>query len=298
MNAPPAEPMLELIPIDRIDVLNTRDRNEEVFGSIVENIRLVGLKKPVTVTPRRSADGELRFALVCGEGRLRAFRQLGEPSIPALIVQVSDEDAFIMSLAENIARRKYRPLELIEGLKQLMLKGYTCAQIAEKTGLAPGYVGDLVVLVRKGEERLLSAVKSGTLPLRAALNIVAAGDDDKGIQGVLQDAYQSGDLRGRQLMDARRLIQKRQDLGPSFVRGGLGRKTPKISASTLVRAYQNEVLRQEAMVRNASFAQQRLVFLIGALRKLAADENFCNLLKAEGLESLPKYLADRILKQS
>jgi ParB family chromosome partitioning protein len=52
------------------------------------------------------------------------------------------------------------------------------------------------------------------------------------------------------------------------------------------------------MVRNASFAQQRLVFLIGALRKLAADENFCNLLKAEGLESLPKYLADRILKQS
>jgi len=298
MNAPSAEPMLELIPIDRIDVLNTRDRNEEVFGSIVENIRLVGLKKPVTVTPRRSADGELRFALVCGEGRLRAFRQLGEPSIPALIVQVSDEDAFIMSLAENIARRKYRPLELIEGLKQLMLKGYTCAQIAEKTGLAPGYVGDLVVLVRKGEERLLSAVKSGTLPLRAALNIVAAGDDDKGIQGVLQDAYQSGDLRGRQLMDARRLIQKRQDLGPSFVRGGLGRKTPKISASTLVRAYQNEVLRQEAMVRNASFAQQRLVFLIGALRKLAADENFCNLLKAEGLESLPKYLADRILKQS
>ncbi len=54
-------------------------------------------------------DGDPRYVLVCGKGRLNAFRILGETHIPALVVDVTDEDAFIMSLAENIARRGCRP---------------------------------------------------------------------------------------------------------------------------------------------------------------------------------------------
>ena len=68
---------------------------------------------PITVTERPGDDGQPRYLLVCGEGRLNAFRILGETHIPALVVDVSDEDAFIMSLAENIARRGYRPLEIL-----------------------------------------------------------------------------------------------------------------------------------------------------------------------------------------
>ena len=55
--------------------------------------------------------------LVCGEGRLNAFRILGETHIPALAVDVTDEDAFIMSLAENIARRGYIHLEILADIK-------------------------------------------------------------------------------------------------------------------------------------------------------------------------------------
>jgi ParB family chromosome partitioning protein len=47
-------------------------------------------------------------------------------------------------------------------------------------------------------------------------------------------------------------------------------------------------------VRKAEFTQQRLLFVVGALRQLFADENFINLLRAEGLASLPKYLAERV----
>ncbi|MBM1222847.1 hypothetical protein JQU17_21790 [Ponticoccus sp. SC2-23] len=39
-----------LVPIDQIEVLNSRDRNMKVFEEIVENIRAIGLKKPITVT--------------------------------------------------------------------------------------------------------------------------------------------------------------------------------------------------------------------------------------------------------
>ena len=94
------------IPVDQIDVLNPRERNNRIFAEIVANIKAIGLKKPVVVTRRPGAAEDGRYLLVCGEGRLKAFKALGEASIPALIIQASEEDAFIMSLAENIARRQ------------------------------------------------------------------------------------------------------------------------------------------------------------------------------------------------
>ena len=48
---------LRMIPVDRIEVLNPRERNKQVFEVIVENIKSVGLKKPITVTPRPGDDG-------------------------------------------------------------------------------------------------------------------------------------------------------------------------------------------------------------------------------------------------
>ncbi|GAB1233498.1 plasmid partitioning protein RepB C-terminal domain-containing protein [Ferrigenium sp. UT4] len=284
---------MKMIPIDQIDVLNPRERNKNTFEEIVGNIKAIGLKKPITVTPRVGADGSERFLLICGEGRMKAFRQLGEQTIPALVVKVSDENAFIMSLTENIARRQYRPLELLAGIEQLRDKGYDKKEIARKTGLTTEYVQGILTLLKHGEERLLVAVEKGRIPLNAALTIVGAGDDDKAVQAALQDAYESGKLRGKQLLQARRVIERRQTLGRSMARG-TPRNKADVTSSSLVRVYQKEVDRQKQMVKKAEIAQQRLLFVVGALRQLLVDENFTTLLRAEGLDSLPKYLADRV----
>jgi len=284
---------MQMIPIDRIDVLNPRERNKGVFDEIVGNIKAIGLKKPITVTPRAGQDGTERYLLICGEGRMKAFRSLGEKTIPALVVVVSDENAFIMSLAENIARRQYRPLELLAGIEELRDQGYDKKTIAQKTGLTVEYVHGILLLLKNGEERLLVAVERGRIPLNAALTIVGAGDDDKAVQAALQDAYETGKLRGKQLIQARRVIERRQTLGRSVARG-TPRKMQDVTTSSLVRTYQKEVERQKQMVKKAEIAQQRLLFVVGALRELLADENFTTLLRAEGLDSLPKYLAERV----
>jgi ParB family chromosome partitioning protein len=284
---------LLMIPVDRVDVLNPRERNGRVFEEIIGNIRTIGLKKPITVTPRKGPDGEERYLLVCGEGRLKAFKSAGEAKIPALVIEVSDEDAFIMSLAENIARRQYRPLELLAGVEALRDKGYDKKVIAAKTGLTVEYVTGILTLLKHGEERLLVAVQKGRIPLNAALAIVGAGDDDKAVQAALHDAYETGKLRGKNLLAARRVIERRQTLGRSVERG-TPRKRSDVTTSSLVRTYQREVERQRMMVKKAEFSQQRLLFVVGALRQLLADENFTNLLRAEALNTLPKYLADRV----
>ena len=285
---------VRLIPIDRIEVLNSRERNTKVFEEIVGNIKAIGLKKPIIVTQRDGPDGESKYVLVCGEGRLNAFRLLGETHIPALVVEVDDEDAFIMSLAENIARRQYRPLEILADIESLRQRSYGPEAIALKTGLSAQYVNNIIFLLERGEERLIEGVQKGQIPLTTALEIARAAENNKELGAVLQQAYESGQLRGRQLIEAKRLIEKRTELGPGVAHGPVPKSAPAISPSSLVKTYQKEVARKKQMVVKAEYSQNRLLFVIEALRKLLAEENFVNLLRAEGLESLPAPLADRI----
>jgi ParB family chromosome partitioning protein len=289
-----SERELRMIPMDRIDVLNTRERNQQTFAEIVDSIQAIGLKKPITVTTRSGTDGAERYLLVCGEGRFKAYRTLGETTIPALIVDASDEDAFIISLVENIARRQHSPLELLAGITDLQKKGYSIKLIAQKTGLSGQYVQDILAMVAQGEERLLAAVQKGTVSISAARAIAGAGEDDKAIQAALQQAYESGELRGKQLIDARRLIDRRKLFGRSIARGNPKKGTGVTSAS-LVRAFQKEVLRQRSLVRKSSIAQQQVMFVVGALRQVLKDDDFVNLLRAESLDSLPRYLAERVV---
>ena len=286
-----------MVPIDKIEILNSRDRNMKVFEEIVENIRTIGLKKPITVTERPSEnEDDPSYLLVCGEGRLNAFRMLGETHIPALVIDVNDEDAFIMSLAENIARRGYRPLEILADIEVLRDRGYSADTIIEKTGLSAKYVKDIVFLLEKGEERLIEGVQRGAIPLTTALEIARANEnsesEETNLGDLLQEAYENGQLKGRQIIEAKRLIEKRLEHGPGS-RNSDQIRPPKSSYS-LVRTYQREVERQRKMVLKAEHAHQRLLLVVQGLKKLFADEHFVNLLRAEGLDTLPKYLADRI----
>jgi ParB family chromosome partitioning protein len=285
---------VRLIPIDRIEVLNSRDRNPKIFEEIVGNIKSIGLKKPITVTQRAGADGAPTYLLVCGEGRLNAFRQLGETHIPALVVEVSEEDAFIMSLAENIARRQYRPLEILADIDSLRHRGYELEAIVRKTGLSAQYVNSILFLLERGEERLIEGVQKGQVPLTTALEIAKAAETNKELGSVLQQAYESGQLRGRQLNEVRRLVEQRARFGPTASRGAIPRDPPAISPSSLVRTFQKEVERKRKMIIKAEYSQNKLLVVIEALRALFGDENFVNLLRAEGLETLPTPLADRI----
>ncbi len=247
-----------LVPIDRIEVLNSRDRNMKVFEEIVENIRSIGLKKPITVTEREGADGAPAYLLVCGEGRLNAFRLLGESHIPALVVNVTDEDAFIMSLAENIARRGHRPLEILADIELLLARDYTIDDIITRTGLSEKYVRDIVFLLEKGEERLIEAVQNSTIPLTTALEIARAKHDDENLGDMLEEAYKTGQLKGHQITDAKRLIEKRREKGPKT--GGDRPKLPN-SAHSLVKTYQREVARQHKLMLKADHAHQQLLLV-------------------------------------
>ena len=113
-------PEIVMVPVHSVNVLNPRSRNRKVFNELVTSISHLGLKRPITVSRRA---GTAVFDLVCGQGRLEAFIALGQKEIPAVILDVEEEDCFVMSLVENLARRQHSPLELVEEIGALKKRG-------------------------------------------------------------------------------------------------------------------------------------------------------------------------------
>jgi len=99
------------IEISRINILNPRVRSKKVFAEIVENIKQVGLKRPITISPSKSKSSNKDYDLVCGQGRIEAFLQLGQSRIPSIIIDETEETVLLKSLVENLARRIHQPLD-------------------------------------------------------------------------------------------------------------------------------------------------------------------------------------------
>jgi ParB family chromosome partitioning protein len=286
-----AKQRVEMVPIKQIRVLNPRFRNKKKFQQIVTNIQNLGLKRPITVSAS-IIKGEKHYDLVCGQGRLEAYVALGQEEIPAIIVNVSKEDCFLMSLVENLARRQQLSIELVRQIGVLKERGYTSAQIAAKIDVTKEYARGIVRLLECGEERLISAVEKGLVPISTAVDISTATDEDA--QRALLEAYEKKKLRGNALTRVRQLIEQRRTKGKKIFSGtGTGRKKA-LTANMLVRTYRQEVERQTMLIKKAKLCEARLIFIVSALGELFCDEHFFTLLRAEAIDSMPKYLANQI----
>jgi ParB family chromosome partitioning protein len=290
MTKPKQAEAVEMVSIDRITVINPRVRNKKIFKQITSNIAELGLKRPITVTRRKDTDGP-RYDLICGQGRLEAYQVLGQREIPALVVEADTEDCLVMSLVENLARRQHRAIDLLHDIEGLKRRGYSDAAIARKTDLTTEYVKGVIRLLEKSEHRLLRAVEAGQIPVSIAVDIAAADDED--VQIILQQAYEKKLLRGHKLIAARRLIEQRRRRGKGIQLNGK-RRERALSSNALVRAYREDVDRKRLLIKKAGTTRDRLIFVTEAVRKLLVDENFVTLLRAEGLDTLPRNLAERM----
>jgi ParB family chromosome partitioning protein len=288
--SPKRDLKVHLIPVDQIIIINTRSRGQEKFRQIVSNISNIGLKKPITVTPRKGRDGETKYDLVCGQGRLEAFKALGQTEVPALVVDVSREELLLMSLIENLARRQHSSLELCRRIVAMKNDGQKIQEIAAKVDLDPTYIRGMIRLLEHGEERLLSAVEQRRIPLSIAIMI--AQTEDREVERAITELYDRGELKGKALFQARAIIARRKGAGKGW------RDQPeageKVTPNSLLKAYQRETARQQFLLNRATISESRLRFIVTAMKRLLADEGFVNLLRAESMVSLPKSLADLV----
>lgn len=245
-------PEIRMVPVDAITVLNPRVRNKRVFQELVTSISHLGLKKPITVSQRQ---GKARYNLVCGQGRLEAFIALGQTEIPAIVQDTADEDCFVKSLVENLARRHHSPVELVRAIGALQERGYSHAEIATKVDFSVEYIKAVCYLLEHGEEKLINAVERGVMPHWIAMEIARAKEGD--VQRALAKAYEEKAIPGNQVLAIRKIIEQRNTSGKAMhLRNpGARRTSNRVTSESLIRAYQKETERQKLLVKRAALAR-------------------------------------------
>lgn len=285
---------VELIPIAQIRVLNPRTRNKRIHNELIENIRDIGLKRPITVSRRTENRGPYKYDLVCGQGRLEAFLALEQTTIPAFVIDANEEDCLVMSLVENVARRQHRPIDLMNEVGRLRQRGHSDAEIAERIGVTASWVNMIGGLLEHGEEKLLAAVETGLIPLSMATDIAKSSETE--IQNLLAEAYEQG-FRGKKLTTLRHLLElraKKDKLVRANPMGGHQPPKKRMTTSDFRRLLERDAERQRLMVKKATYTHDRVIFASLALKELLDSEDFVELLKAERLGSVPKLIQNRI----
>ena len=193
------------IPLDQIDrnPFQTRSRvNEEQLAELAASIVANGVVQPILVRP--VADG--RFQLIAGERRWRASQLAGKATIPAILRQVSDEQAMEITIVENLQRADLNPMEQARAFERLSREFHmTQEQMATRTGKDRATVANFLRLLRL-PATVQVRVESGELSFghaRTLLGFEHAEEMEKAAQRVIAlslsvrqtEAYVQGLLR-------------------------------------------------------------------------------------------------------
>ena len=145
-----------------------RDFDEAELRALADSLRRRGLIQPIVVRPAAGGGHEL----VAGERRARAARLAGLDALPALVREMSDEEAAETALVENLQRADLNPIEEARALRRLCERpGRTQQEVAERVGRARPTVANLLRLLELCRE-VRALVEDGRLSMGHARLLV------------------------------------------------------------------------------------------------------------------------------
>jgi ParB family transcriptional regulator, chromosome partitioning protein len=149
------------LPISEIDPNPYQTRttfDEQALNELAASILVNGIVQPIVVRPH---DG--RYQLIAGERRWRASQKLGREIIPAVIKQVSNEQAMEMTIVENLQREGLNPIEEARAFDRLSSEfNLTQEQMSQRTGRERASIANLLRMLRL-PETVQQAVEKGEL---------------------------------------------------------------------------------------------------------------------------------------
>ena len=145
----PAQSGLTELPIEWINSGPWQPRRRFDTASLTEladSIRSKGLVQPILVRPRAGATN--RYELIAGERRWRAAQMAQLHTVPAIIRDLEDEEAYELALIENVQRADLSAVEEAEGYRQLIDNfGYTQEQLSKIIGKSRSHIANLLRLL-------------------------------------------------------------------------------------------------------------------------------------------------------
>jgi len=163
------------IRVESIDaaVRNPR-RKLQRLDELAASIAAYGLMQPIVVRPTLRG----RYEVIAGHRRLAAVRSLGWTTISATVRESKDEEAFLLTLIENLQRDDLSPREESSALEALVReRGWSTRQVAHAVKRSPAYVSKRLRVFE--DEILAPLVLDGKLAVSTAEELLALSAERK-----------------------------------------------------------------------------------------------------------------------
>lgn len=237
------------VPVERVTPNPRQPRShfdEEAQAELVLSIREVGLLQPIVV--REAPDGS--YELIMGERRLRAARDAGLTSIPAIVRETTDDALLRDALLENLHRQELNALEEAAAYAQLLEDfGATHEELAARIGRSRSHISNTIRLMHlppsvqrrvaagvlsAGHARALLSLEDAEAQERLAHRIVAEGLSVRAVEELvaLKDAggptARGARSRAPQSPAIRALAEQLSDIFETRVKVQVGRSKGKV----------------------------------------------------------------------
>jgi ParB family chromosome partitioning protein len=198
------------IAVDRISPNPKQPRiaaNPDALNDLTASIREHGVLQPILVRPLDRG----HYEIVAGERRWRAVTALALAMIPAIIEEMSDEQAIEIAVIENLQREDLSPLDEAAIFARMTTElGYSIRKLADKLGKDKGYIENRLRLVAApADVRALVAERSDTISHAYELMKI----DDPARRGELAAQIARGELSLARLKSVVRGESDRPSLG-------------------------------------------------------------------------------------
>ena len=206
LNARHEAPVGRMIPLSAIEPDPGQPRSTMGdLADLVVSIREKGVLEPILVRPRPGdpdggPSGAL-FRIISGERRYRAAQEAGLYEVPAIEMEVSDEEALEIALIENLQRKDLTPFEEAEGYRLLAEShGYTHEEIGEAVGKSRTVVTESLSLLQMPPQVRDTVQALGITSKSLLLEVLKLGSETEMID-LLEEVARRGlnrdDLRHR-----------------------------------------------------------------------------------------------------
>lgn len=150
-----------------------KEFDEKALSELSKSIEKNGVIQPILVRPVTGG----AYQIVAGERRWRAARMAGLQEVPVVIREMSDEDAAVFALIENLQREDLNPVEEAEGIRSLIEEfGMTQEEAADRVGKSRTAVTNTLRLLKLPAD-ILSMVAKGKITAGHARALISLSDE-------------------------------------------------------------------------------------------------------------------------
>jgi len=192
---------LHSIELDRIEPNPDQPRqtiSQDGLHELAQSIAEQGLLQPLLVRPHPEQEGS--YQLIAGERRWRACRLAGLQAVAALIREISDSEALVIGLVENLQRQDLNPVEEAQAMGRLMRElSISQDELARRLGRSRSAIANCLRLLHLQPE-ILTALAEGRISSGQARTLLAVPDQEARL--LLFQAAESRHMTVRQMEQA------------------------------------------------------------------------------------------------